>query len=1123
MTIYPTPGNPNVYATTSDGWLVGDPGYNYIGLPANYNTILNTVTYQLATGPVIASLANPSINTGDAAGDTYTDIDSLVGSPDGGALYGDNSGLAEQLWALGGVTSLYAGSGYTTFITGAQPVYMFGQTSGGHNLADYEVATSGVTVSLLNPLMNTGWAAGDTYSNVHDIAGSSYGGNTLIADNYGDNLIGNDDDNILIGGTGNDTLNGGVGGSTLTGGLGSNWFVFGGVMQGPGDVPMDPLQVLTNAANGIYSTITDFDQGNGAAYNVNQSDSIDVSKLVASLNDGGLTVGSLVKVVEDSSGSFAWLQFNGPSGWVNLAQMSGLKAGEAVSVILNESNAPQLITVQQGAPALGDLIASNFNYAGFNSTLGDPTFAFAIENIGSGTVAASSTGIYYSGSNGSLGTLFATSNTGSLNSSSTINQTTSPSLPSNLFGTYYFSVEANYNQAITETNYANDQSNSIALVLDTRTSAATGTLTGTSSNDIILGLNPNGDIINGEGGSDILVGGGGNDTFQVWSDGPGTNNKITGGGGTNTLDYSQAPGAVTVNLQTGVTSNSFGGTDNFSGIENVVGSQHNDTIITAISGGDTLFGGSGNTTFDVSGGTNYIQGGTGFNTLSFAAVPGPVNVSLVTDITSDYYGGHDYFSNIQQVDGSAFNDFLVAGSATAVLNGEAGNNTLVGGSGNGTFELWSHGSGTDYSDYIQGGIGTNTLDYSQSPGSVNVNMATGTTSNYYGGNDYFAGIQDVVGTAFNDTLQAGLSAAVLNGGAGNNTMLGGAGNDTFDLWSHSPGTSYNNYIDGGGGANTLDYSQSPGPVNVSLVTGITSDYYGGHDYFSNIQQVDGSAFNDFLVAGSATAVLNGEAGNNTLVGGSGNDTFELWSHGSGTDYSDYIQGGIGANTLDYSQSPGSINVNMATGNTSNYYGGNDYFGGIQDVVGTAFNDTLQAGLSAAVLNGGAGNNTMLGGAGNDTFDLWSHSPGTSYNNYIDGGGGANTLDYSQSPGPVTADLISGQTSNYYGGFDYFSHIQEVIGSAFNDTLIANGAGTVLVGGSGHDTFEFVEGNTNGATVTNFVSGTDQLEFNGFGTVGAAFVQDNATQWTVTSSNGADHETITFSNAATIHASDFHFV
>ena len=344
MTIYPKPGNPNVYATSSDQWLIGDPGYNYIGYSGATD---NAVSYQLASGPVIASLANPSINTGAAAGDTYSDIQELTGSPYGGSLYGISNGQTEQLWALGGTTYLYGGSGYTTFIAGSGPTYMFGQTSGGDNLADYETAPTGLTIDLANPSLNTGYAAGDSYSNVSDISGSAYD-DLIIANNAAHaNILGNGGDNILVAGTGSDTLNGGPGANVMVGGTETDWFVFGGSAIGPGDVAMDPLSLIYNAEAGLYSRIINFDQGSGS-YNTNQEGMIDLAPLVSSLNDGSDSVNSLVQVVEDTSGSFAWLEFDGPNGWLTLARMDGVVAGDTVGVIVN--SATTSVTVQATAP-----------------------------------------------------------------------------------------------------------------------------------------------------------------------------------------------------------------------------------------------------------------------------------------------------------------------------------------------------------------------------------------------------------------------------------------------------------------------------------------------------------------------------------------------------------------------------------------------------------------------------------------------------------------------------------------------------------------------------------------------------------------------------------------------------
>ena len=50
---------------------------------------LDFATYELATTGVTASLANPSINTGEAKGDTYSSIEALIGSSYADRLHGD--------------------------------------------------------------------------------------------------------------------------------------------------------------------------------------------------------------------------------------------------------------------------------------------------------------------------------------------------------------------------------------------------------------------------------------------------------------------------------------------------------------------------------------------------------------------------------------------------------------------------------------------------------------------------------------------------------------------------------------------------------------------------------------------------------------------------------------------------------------------------------------------------------------------------------------------------------------------------------------------------------------------------------------------------------------------------
>jgi serralysin len=87
----------------------------------------------------------------------------------------------------------------------------------GIDTATYARATSGVTVSLANPAIHTGEAAGDTFDSVERLIGSG----------FSDRLNGsNGVNNTIYGGAGNDILKGYTGNDALYGGAGKDFFVF---------------------------------------------------------------------------------------------------------------------------------------------------------------------------------------------------------------------------------------------------------------------------------------------------------------------------------------------------------------------------------------------------------------------------------------------------------------------------------------------------------------------------------------------------------------------------------------------------------------------------------------------------------------------------------------------------------------------------------------------------------------------------------------------------------------------------------------------------------------------------------------------------------------------------------
>jgi len=87
----------------------------------------------------------------------------------------------------------------------------------GTDTASYVGSSAGVTIDLAAGTASGGDAAGDSFSLIENLLGSSY--NDIL---YGDAGI-----NVIDGGAGNDTIRGGGGNDTLTGGSGSDTFVIG--------------------------------------------------------------------------------------------------------------------------------------------------------------------------------------------------------------------------------------------------------------------------------------------------------------------------------------------------------------------------------------------------------------------------------------------------------------------------------------------------------------------------------------------------------------------------------------------------------------------------------------------------------------------------------------------------------------------------------------------------------------------------------------------------------------------------------------------------------------------------------------------------------------------------------
>jgi Ca2+-binding RTX toxin-like protein len=625
----------------------------------------------------------------------------------------------------------------------------------------------------------------------------------------------------------------------------------------------------------------------------------------------------------------------------------------------------------------------------------------------------------------------------------------------------------------------------------------------------------NANILAGDTGNDTLVGGAGDDTLYGdgriaidYAGGPGTsgpigswadvtsldpslidgndvlegglgNDTLNGGGGIDTASYAHASGGVNVDLRFGFASGSDGN-DSLTSIENVTGSEFDDTI-NGDGSGNVLSGLGGNDFIQGQGGNDIIYGGDGDDTLRGDAAENSLTVSG--------------------------DDILYGEGGNDGLRGGLGNDQLYGGSGN---DLLRGNGGVDYfdggSDDGEGfnGIGDRVsfFEARATQGAV-ADLRTGVISN-----DGFGNVETMVGieslgadTAFVDTFYGNDDRNFLGGSRGDN-LYGFGGDDLFQIGAAAA------VIDGGTGTDLLQLDSSGGWLlpdadadglaesaaaaligwTVNLTAGTTLDGYGNAGTVTGIENVNGSQLGDSLTGDANANVLSGLDGNDTLNGRGGDDT---------------LDGGNGSDTANYANATGSVTIDLGGGAASGA-DGNDVLVSIENAVGSAFNDQLIGNGQANVLSGGDGHDVLRGGGGNDTLlggngdDFLNGNIG---DDVIDGGAGVDRATFATGAvAGVTVDLtLQGVAQNTGQGMDTLTNIEHVSGTSFNDTLTGDngdnwiwgqGGNDVLTGNGGND---LIQAGAAGNLTASGGSGTDTLSVNDNGTGSAGVTVSLALQ------------------------------
>jgi Ca2+-binding RTX toxin-like protein len=550
------------------------------------------------------------------------------------------------------------------------------------------------------------------------------------------------------------------------------------------------------------------------------------------------------------------------------------------------------------------------------------------------------------------------------------------------------------------------------------------TINGTAGNDSLVG-GPNDDTINGfagndtidggAGGADSMVGGAGDDLYFVdHSDDQVVELENAG------IDEVRSS-LVSYTLSDWVNNLTLiGGATNGTGnaIENVITGNALNNVLFGFGNNDTLNGGDGNDTIDGGAGDDSLDGGNGNDALH----GGPGNDSMIGglgddtffvdsfgDVVVEFNGGGSHDLVVLSVDGGyqlpawvndleltgaahqasgneldniltandtldsnlfggAGNDSLIGGAGNDALQGDAGADTMIGGGGNDQFVVDSPGDVVIEAQ--NGGTGDHVFSY------ISYALPDWVENLQLGGSDPING----TGNALNNSIIGNEGANVLIGGAGNDTLLGDPGADSF-VFDQTPGVANADQI--------TDFATGTDKIHldarVMSALGASGNFAAGDArFFSGAGASSGHDTDDRVVYNTTTNQLFYDAD------GNGAGSAQLIAT---------LQSGAALAATDIAVDNGTATPPPAQGMVINGTAGND------SLVGGAGNDSMQGGAGADTMLGGAGNDAIGGNDGNDRIE------GGTGNDTLSGGSGQDVFVFREF-GAANADAVSAYDSSW---------------------------------------------------------------------------------------------------------------
>ncbi|MCV9965251.1 M10 family metallopeptidase C-terminal domain-containing protein [Pararhizobium sp. BT-229] len=563
----------------------------------------------------------------------------------------------------------------------------------------------------------------------------------------------------------------------------------------------------------------------------------------------------------------------------------------------------------------------------------------------------------------------------------------------------------------------------------------------------------------------------------------------------------------------------------------------------------TIWDGNGIDTYDLSNYTTNLRldlrpgESSTFSSAQLAFLGGGPNGGFARgNVFNAFQFNGDARSLIENANGGSGNDIITGNSAANVLNGNGGNDTIDGNGGVDTVNgnagddtfLMDSGDGIDN---FNGGTDTDTINFAGLGTNFVVVDLVADTWDFLGGGGLLGtaiAIENIIGTAGNDTLIGDTSANNLSGQSGDDSIDGGDGNDALNGnggVDSIQGGGGNDAIDGGDGNDTIQGGDGDdvivGGSGVDLMYGnsgndtfrIFAGWTGGigeamfgaagYDTFDtsgvlldatiNLQDgtftylpggsgpislssiekaVTGGGTDNLTGSGEANALLAGGGddrlygldGNDTLGGGDGNDRLD---GGGGIDY---LSGGTGSDIADYSSSAIGLIVSLFNPAINTGDAAGDTYNSIENLTGTDFDDGLNGNLSANIIRGLDGDDGLKGYDGIDTLygdggnDILI---GGEDGDALLGGAGSDTASYKGATVGVVASLSNTAINTGDALGDTYTSIENLNGSDFDDSVFGNSSNNAIYAGAGDDILKGYAGND---TLTG-ASGDDQFYFN----------------------------------------------